>query len=93
MHGPTPLFLARSINQHRKKYNNDGMRTAADRIITYISPKLYPCDQIEPRCLRVIRSTACEEPNFEHAFEVVIVAEQIIFFDRHRRLDETISTQ
>ena len=82
MHGPTPLFLTRSINQHRKKYTNDGMRTAADRILTFISPALYRCDYVVPIYGGVIQSTACEEPNFEHVFEVVIVAAQIIFFDR-----------
>ena len=92
MHGPTPLFLTRSINQHRKKYTNDGMRTAADRLFTFISPALYRCDHVVPHFQGVIQSTACGEPNFEYEFEVVIVAEQIIFFDRPIRLDETFST-
>ena len=82
MHGPTPLFLARSMNQHRKKYTIDGMRTAADRLLTFISPALYRCDHVVPHYQCVIQSTACEEPNFEHVFEVESVAEQIIFFDR-----------
>ena len=92
MHGPTPLFLTRSINQHRKKYANDGMRTAADRLLTIISSALYRCDHVEPYHQGVIQSSACEEPNFDHVFEVVIVAEKNIFFDRPRRLDETFST-
>ena len=79
MHSSTPLFLTRSINQHRKKHIDDGMRTAADRLLTFISPALYRCDHIEPNYQGVIQSTACEEPNFEHAFDVVIVAEQDIF--------------
>ena len=67
------------------------MRTAADRLLT-ISPALYRCDHVEPHHQGVIQSTGCEQPNFEHVFEVVIVAEPIIFFDRPKRLDETFST-
>ena len=93
MHGPTPLFLALSINQHRKKYTNDGMRTAADLLLTFVSPALYRCDHVVPHNEGVIQSTACEEPNFEHVFEVVIVAEKNIFFDRPKCLDETFSTR
>ena len=93
MHGPTTFFLTRSKNQHRKKYTNDGLRTAADRLLTFISPALYRCDHVLPHCRGVIQSTECEEPNFEHVFEVVIVAVIIIFFDRPKRLDETISTK
>ena len=92
MHGPTPLFLTRSMNQHQKTYSNDGMRTAADRLMTFISPALYRCDHVVPHYQCVIQATACEEPNFENVFEVVIVAEQSIFFDRPIRLDETFST-
>ena len=92
MHGPTPLFLTRSINQHRKKYAYDGMRTAADRLLSIISPALYLCEHVQPHSQGVNQSTACEEPNFEHVFEVVIVAEPTHFFDRPRRLDETFST-
>ena len=93
MHSPTPLFLTRSINQHRKKYTNDGMRIAADRLLTINCPALYRCDHVVTHLLGVIQSTGCEEPNFEHVFEVVNVAEQIIFFDRPRRLGETFSTK
>ena len=92
MHGPTPLFLTRSINQHRKKYTNDGMRTTADRLLTFLCPTLYQCDHVVPHYPGVIQSTGCEEPNFEHVFEAVIVAVQIIFFDRPICLDETLST-
>ena len=92
MHSPTPLFLTRSINQHRKKYSSDAMRTAADRLLTLISRALYRCDHVVPHYQRVIQSTACEEPNFEHVYEVVIVAEPIIFVERPRRIDETLST-
>ena len=92
MHGPTPLFLTRSINQHRKKYTNDGMRIAADRLLTINCPALYRCDHVVPPYQGVIQSTACEEPNFEHVFEVVIVAAQTNFFDRPIRLDETFLT-
>ena len=93
MHDPAPLFLTRSINQHRKKFTTDGVRTAADRLLTIISPALYRCDHVVPQYEGVNQSTACEEPNFEHVFEVVIVAEQIIFFDRPRGLDKTFSTK
>ena len=63
MHGPTPLFLTRSINQHRKKYTDDGMRTAAERLLIFIIPALYRCDHVVPHSHGVIQSTACEEPN------------------------------
>ena len=86
------MFLTRSKNQHRKKYAGDRMRTAADRLLTSISPALYLCDHVVPHDGGVIQSTACEEPNFEHVFEVVIVAEQSIFFHRPIRLGETITT-
>ena len=75
-----------------KKYTDDGMRTADDRLLTFISPALYLCDHVVPRFQVVIQSTACEEPNFEHVFEVVTVAKQINCFDRPRRLGETFST-
>ena len=52
-------------------------------------PALY---HVAPLSQGVIQCTGCEKPNFEHVFEVVIDAEQIIFFDRPRRLDETFST-
>ena len=68
------------------------MRTAADRLLPFISPALYRCDRVVPHYQGVIQSTACEEPNFERVFEMVIDAEQIIFFDRPIRLDETFST-
>ena len=68
------------------------IRTATDRLLTFISPTLYRCGNVVPHCQGVIQSTACGEPNFEHVFEVVIVAEQTIFFDRPTRLDETFST-
>ena len=55
------------------------MRTAADRLLTFISPALHRCDHVLPHYQGVIRSTECEEPNLEHVFEVVIVAEQISF--------------
>ena len=93
MHSPTPLFLTRWINQHRQKYADDGMRTAAYQSLTFICPALYLCDHVVPHPMGVIQSTGCEEPNFEHVFEVVNVAEQIIFFDRPRRLGETFSTK
>ena len=92
MHGSTPSFLTRSTNQLRKKHTDDGMRTAADRLLTFISPALYPGDHVVPHCQGVIQDTACEAPNFEPVFEVVNVAAENIFFDRPTRLDETFST-
>ena len=79
MRSPTPLFLTRSINQHRKKYTYDGLRSAADQLLSFISPALYRCDHPVPLNEGVIQSAECEEPNFEPVFEVEIIAEQIIF--------------
>ena len=68
------------------------MRTAADRLLTFISPALYRCDHVVPHYQGIHQATGCEEPNFEHVFEVVIVAEQKTFFDRPIRHNETFST-
>ena len=68
------------------------MRTAADQLPTFISPALYRCGHVVPHYQCVIQATVCEEPNFEHVFEVVSVAVQSIFFDRPRREYETFST-
>ena len=59
------------------------------RSLTFVSPALYRCDHVVPHYLGVNQATAREEPNFEYVFEVVIDAEQIIFFDRPIRLVET----
>ena len=79
MHGPTPLFLTHSINQHRKKYTNGGMRTAADLLLTFISSALYRCDHVVPHYQGVIQSTACEEPNFELVCEVILLPNKLFF--------------
>ena len=55
------------------------MRAAANRLLPFTGPALYRCDHFVPHPQRVIQSTGCEEPNFEHVFEAVIVAELIIF--------------
>ena len=74
MHGSTPLFLTRSMNQHRKKYTDDVTRTAVDRLLTFISYAFYSGDHVVPHCHGVIQQTGCEAPNFEPVFEVVNVA-------------------
>ena len=63
------------------------MRSAADRLLTFISPARYRCGHVVPHYQGDIQATGCEEPNFEHVFEVVIVAELTIFFDRPVRKD------
>ena len=72
-----------------EKHTDDGMRTAADRLVTFITPALYPSGHVVPHYQGVIQYTACEAPNLEPAFEVVNVAAEKKFFDRPRRLDET----
>ena len=76
---PTPLFLTRSLIQHRKGIPTTGYKPKPNDYYMPNSPAPYRHDHEIPQQISLIYSTVCERPNFENVFEVQLLQKKLLF--------------